>query len=93
MKRQTMIGTVAAVVAAISATSVFGDSAVVGQPAPSFTVTDIQGRQQRLADYKDKIVVLHFQSCACPWDSAYQPILNRLARRFTKIRADGLRMG
>lgn len=84
-----MIGTTAAIVVAISAINVFGESSVVGQPAPSFAVTDIQGRLQRLADYKDKIVVLHFQSCACPWDAAYQPILNRLARRFTKIRPDG----
>ena len=30
------------------------------QPAPNFTLTDIQGRTHTLAQYRGKVVVLHF---------------------------------
>ncbi len=60
----------------------WADVAQVGQPAPGFELQDSQGNTHRLSDYKGTVVVVHFQSCRCPWDVAYQPILNRLANRF-----------
>ncbi len=54
----------------------------VGQPAPSFELKDTQGKLHRLSDYAGKVVVIHFQSCNCPWDKAYQPILNDVAGQF-----------
>ena len=59
----------------------------IGHSAPAFELTDTQGTVHRLSDYKGKIVVVHFQSCRCPWDVAYQPILNDIARRFTASQA------
>lgn len=42
-------------------------SAEVGQTAPDFTLTDIGGRQHRLADYKGKTVVLEWFNAECPF--------------------------
>ncbi len=54
----------------------------IGKAAPPFTIKDLDGNAVSLADYKDKIVVLHFQSANCPWDKAYQPVLNELAQTY-----------
>ncbi len=56
--------------------------AAVGKPAPAFTLADAEGKDVSLADFKGKTVVLHFQSCECPWDVAYQPMLNALATQY-----------
>lgn len=53
----------------------------IGQEAPAFELTDLAGNTHRLSDYRGKIVVLHFQSRVCPWDRAYQPHFNQLARK------------
>lgn len=39
----------------------------VGQPAPNFTLTDINGQTHSLSDYKGKIVVLEWNNPACPF--------------------------
>ena len=39
----------------------------VGQPAPDFSVADINGRTHRLADYRGKIVVLEAFNPDCPF--------------------------
>ena len=39
----------------------------VGSPAPDFTVTDINGKTQRLSDYKGKTVVLEWVNPKCPF--------------------------
>ncbi len=41
--------------------------ATVGQPAPDFTGTDINGRTHRLSDYRGKIVVLEAYNYDCPF--------------------------
>ncbi len=38
-----------------------------GRPAPDFTVTDLDGRTHRLADYRGRIVVLEWTAPACPY--------------------------
>ena len=35
-------------------------AAVVGQPAPTFTLTDLQGKKWNLADLRGKVVFLNF---------------------------------
>jgi cytochrome oxidase Cu insertion factor (SCO1/SenC/PrrC family) len=40
---------------------------VVGQPAPDFTLTDINGQKHALADYRGKIVVLEWVNPECPF--------------------------
>ena len=42
-------------------------NAVVGQPAPSFTVTDLSGKPVKLEDFKGKTVVLEWHNFGCPF--------------------------
>ncbi len=56
--------------------------AQIGEPAPSFELSDLEGNTYKLEDFAGQIVVLHFQSCTCPWEAAYRPILNVLAAQF-----------
>ena len=39
----------------------------IGQPAPGFTATDINGQTHKLSDYKGKIVVLESYNQDCPY--------------------------
>ena len=43
------------------------ENAVVGQPAPLFTVTDIKGKTQSLDSYRGKWVVLEWFNLECPY--------------------------
>ena len=38
----------------------------LNQPAPDFELPDLEGRLQRLCDYRGKIVIVNFWSCECP---------------------------
>jgi len=51
---------------ALSATTVHADIKA-GQSAPAFTLTDIQGASQSLAQYRDKYVVLEWFNSECPF--------------------------
>lgn len=42
-------------------------NAVVGQPAPAFSVTDTAGKAVSLADYRGKTVVLEWVNPGCPY--------------------------
>lgn len=42
-------------------------AAQVGQPAPDFAVTDINGKSHKLSDYKGRIVVLESYNLDCPF--------------------------
>jgi hypothetical protein len=58
----------------------------VGQPAPNFTLTDIDGHTHSLADYKGKTVVLEWNNPDCPivkkhYDSENIPKLQRDATK------------
>jgi peroxiredoxin len=53
--------------------------------APTFDLPGSDGKNHKLTDYKGKWVVLHWQSNKCPWDQAYQPILNKLANDNTDV--------
>ena len=41
-------------------------AAEVGQPAPDFSLTDINGATHRLSDYKGKLIVLEWVNPECP---------------------------
>ena len=61
MKRAiTLLGLLGVVSAAFAA-------AEVGQPAPEFTATDINGQTHKLSDYQGKIVVLESFNLDCPY--------------------------
>ncbi len=42
-------------------------TAVVGQPAPDFTLSDTEGKTVRLSDHKGKLVVLEWWNPGCPF--------------------------
>ena len=42
-------------------------TAVPGQPAPAFNVTDLDGKPARLEDYKGKTIVLEWTNFGCPF--------------------------
>jgi peroxiredoxin len=66
--RLTPIITSGAVAAAIVLCAGFVSAgAVVGQPAPAFTLPDTHGVQHRLADFKGKLVVLEWVNFDCPF--------------------------
>jgi peroxiredoxin len=65
MKRSTSI--LAAAAAGLLATALVFASASVGKPAPDFTVKDASGKEQSLAAYKGKFVVLEWVNPGCPF--------------------------
>lgn len=52
--------------AGLFAAAVLG-AATVGQPAPAFTLTDLDGKTHSLADFKGKTVVLEWVNPECPF--------------------------
>jgi peroxiredoxin len=61
--------------------------AEVGQPAPEFTATDINGQTHKLSDYRGKIVVLESYNLDCPYchnhykSGAMQELQSQLAAK------------
>jgi thiol-disulfide isomerase/thioredoxin len=51
----------------LAAAPAFAATAIVGQPAPSFSVTDASGKAVSLADFKGKTVVLEWVNPGCPY--------------------------
>lgn len=39
----------------------------VGEPAPDFELSDLDGRPHHLASQRGRLTVLHFWSAVCPW--------------------------
>lgn len=52
---------------ACAAPALASAQAVVGQPAPAFSATDVNGKPVSLADYKGKFVVLEWVNPECPF--------------------------
>ena len=49
------------------ASAAIANTASVGQPAPDFSLSDINGKTVKLADFKGKHVVLEWHNPACPF--------------------------
>ena len=59
-------------------------AATVGQPAPDFSLTDVNGKTVRLSDFKGKHVVLEWNNPGCPFvRKHYQGNLQALQKEFT----------
>lgn len=62
----------------------------IGEPAPSVTLPDLQGRLHVLSDYLGQILLLYFWSATCPHseraDRALSPLLNRWGQRVIALR-------
>ena len=74
--RRTLIATAALVALGAQA------AAIVGQPAPDFTLKDTSGKTVRLSDFKGKHVVLEWTNPGCPfvrkhYDSGNLPATQR----------------
>jgi len=66
MKRLVFVAVALAVLAALGPAPARA-AAVVGQPAPAFTLTDSQGRARSLADFEGMVVVLEWWNFECPF--------------------------
>jgi peroxiredoxin len=67
MKRLAFVGVLgSAVIVALSGAPAAAQ-AVVGQPAPAFTLTDSNGKPRSLGDFKGEVVVLEWWNYACPF--------------------------
>ncbi len=66
MKRLAFVAVALAVVAAAGVRP-SGAAAVVGEPAPAFTLADTNGQTHSLADLKGKTVVLEWWNYECPF--------------------------
>lgn len=56
--------------------------AEVGKAAPDFTLTDCFGKQHKLADLKDKVVVLEWVNQQCPWSVKAIEDVKKLRKKF-----------
>jgi peroxiredoxin len=54
----------------------------VGKEMPDFTMTDTEGKEHKLADYRGKIVILDFASQHCPYSRGADPAINALAQKY-----------
>ncbi len=48
----------------------------IGEPAPDFTLKDLEGKTYRLSSYRGKIVVLDWWSAECPASRRYDDYFN-----------------
>src|SRR5579884_3861228 len=78
--RHSMLRTIAILVLVASAFAV-----KVGDPAPGFTSVDSNGKQQSLASYKGKFVVLEWHNQGCPYTKKHYESGNmqRLQKEWT----------
>lgn len=55
---------------------------LIGQPAPAWTLPDLDGRVRRLKDFRGRVLLLDFWYRACPWCIRAMPVLDSLAREY-----------
>ena len=66
MWKRTVIAAAAVTLTAL-ATSVAHAAPKVGEPAPAFTATDLNGKSRSLSEFKGKYVVLEWHNQGCPF--------------------------
>jgi peroxiredoxin len=54
----------------------------LGDPAPSFTLPGVDGREHGLDDYEGMPVVVVFSCCHCPYVHAWEDRLNDISREY-----------
>lgn len=56
--------------------------AEIGKPAPDFTLKSYDGKEHKLADLKDKVVVLEWFSKDCPACKQYLPKIKEMEKKY-----------
>ena len=62
-----------------------GARPVVGYPAPTWELKDLQGHPVKLADFRPRPVLVNFWAVWCPPCRAEMPLLDRLAHQRTDV--------
>lgn len=62
----------------------------IGQPAPDFTLTDIDGKQHTLSDYRGKTVVLEWMNQECPFVVNHYQNTGSMPKLQKEAKADGI---
>jgi peroxiredoxin len=57
-------------------------ASMVGQPAPNWTTTDLDGNKHTLADYRGKVVVLDFWYRGCVWCIRAMPEIKKVVEHY-----------
>ncbi len=68
-------------------------TAVVGKPAPNFTLTNLDGRQISLSDYRGKVILLNFWATWCPACASAMPEQEQIYRRYSQTGGDFIVLG
>lgn len=58
------------------------DQPMIGETAPSFVLKDLGGKTYSLADYKGKILLVHFATTWCPFCNAEAPNLEKINQEY-----------
>ncbi|MEP7280976.1 MAG: thioredoxin family protein [Rubrivivax sp.] len=64
--------------------------AVVGQPAPAFTATDVDGRRVSLADFKGRHILLEWVNPGCPYVRKHYSARNMQATQQSAVGTGGV---
>jgi peroxiredoxin len=64
------------------------DKATLDKLAPSFTLKNADGKDVKLADFKDKIVVIEWINLDCPWCKAHYEEGDALVKMQKELRED-----
>lgn len=64
--------------------------AEIGQPAPDFTLTDLDGKTHKLSDFKGKTVVLEWHNADCPFVKKHYDKSGNLPATQKAATADGV---
>jgi len=64
--------------------------AEIGQPAPDFTLTDLDGKSHKLSDFKGKTVVLEWHNADCPFVKKHYEKSGNLPATQKAATADGV---
>ena len=84
--KQTLLVSLISASLSFLAVSAANAAATVGQPAPTFALTDTNGKAVNLADYKGKTVVLEWHNPECPFVKKHYDSANMqgLQSKYTK---------